>query len=67
MMDYKKYRRGYYMPPEVCNDWVTKEYVDHAPIWCSVDLRDGNQSLVIPITLDEKLAYFKLLTDIGFK
>lgn len=67
MMDYKKYKRSYYMPPEVCNDWVTKEYVDHAPIWCSVDLRDGNQSLVIPMSLDEKLAYFKLLTDIGFK
>ena len=55
------------MPPESCRDWAAKEYVDHAPIWCSVDLRDGNQSLVIPMSLEEKLSYFKLLTDIGFK
>lgn len=67
MMNCKKYRRSYYMPPESCRDWAAKEYVDHAPIWCSVDLRDGNQSLVIPMSLEEKLSYFKLLTDIGFK
>ena len=67
MMNCKKYRRSYYMPPESCKDWAAKEYVDHAPIWCSVDLRDGNQSLVIPMSLEEKLSYFKLLTDIGFK
>jgi len=38
-----------------------------APIWCSVDLRDGNQSLIDPMNLDEKLEFFKLLVDIGFK
>ena len=37
MMNYKKYRRQYFMPPEPSNDWVAKEYIDHAPIWCSVD------------------------------
>ncbi len=38
-----------------------------APIWCSVDLRDGNQALVVPMNLEEKLLYFKMLCDIGFK
>ena len=67
MMDYTKYQRGYYMPPVPSFDWVNKEYIDKAPIWCSVDLRDGNQSLVIPMSLDEKLAFFKLLVKVGFK
>ena len=44
MMNYKKYTRQYFMPPERCMDWADKEYVDHAPVWCSVDLRDGNQA-----------------------
>ena len=44
MFDYRQYERGYFMPPVKCNDWVNKEYVDKAPIWCSVDLRDGNQA-----------------------
>ena len=39
-MNYKKYTRQYFMPPEVTYDWVKKEYIDKAPIWCSVDLRD---------------------------
>ena len=55
------------MPPEVCNDWVKKEYVDHAPAWCSVDLRDGNQALIIPMSLEEKVEFFKLLVQVGFK
>ena len=55
MFDYRQYERGYFMPPVKCNDWVNKEYVDKAPIWCSVDLRDGNQALVEPMSLDEKL------------
>lgn len=41
--------------------------IDHAPVWCSVDLRDGNQALVTPMNLQEKLEYFKLLVDLGFK
>ncbi|MGI6006466.1 MAG: 2-isopropylmalate synthase [Ruminococcus sp.] len=67
MMNYKKYKRQYFMPPEDCYDWVKKEYIDKAPVWCSVDLRDGNQALVIPMSLDQKVAFFKLLVDIGFK
>ena len=67
MYDYRKYKRQYYMPPEECLDWAKKEYVDRAPKWCSVDLRDGNQALVIPMSLEQKLKFFKLLVDIGFK
>ncbi|MBQ7727985.1 MAG: 2-isopropylmalate synthase [Clostridia bacterium] len=67
MNNVKQYARQYYMPPEPCLDWVKKEYVDRAPIWCSVDLRDGNQSLIIPMSLDEKLEFFQLLVEIGFK
>ena len=48
-------------------DWIKKDYVDKAPIWCSVDLRDGNQALIIPMSLEEKLKFFKLLCEIGFK
>ena len=48
MMNYRKYKRQYFMPPEDCYDWVKKEYIEKAPVWCSVDLRDGNQALVIP-------------------
>lgn len=55
------------MPPTECLDWTRKEYVDKAPIWCSVDLRDGNQALVIPMSLEQKVEFFKLLVKIGFK
>ena len=44
-----------------------KDCVDKAPIWCSVDLRDGNQALIEPMSLDEKLEFFQLLVDVGFK
>lgn len=67
MMDCTKYARGYYMPPVESNKWTKKEYISSAPAWCSVDLRDGNQSLVTPMSLDEKLRFFRLLTEIGFK
>ena len=67
MFDYRQYERGYFMPPVKCNDWVNKEYIDKAPIWCSVDLRDGNQALVEPMSLDEKLEFFKMLVEVGFK
>ena len=48
-------------------DWTAREYVDHAPVWCSVDLRDGNQSLAVPLSLEQKKEYFRLLVSIGFK
>lgn len=67
MMNCKKYTRQYFMPSVVSNKWVEKENVDHAPIWCSVDLRDGNQALVVPMSLEQKLDFFKLLVKIGFK
>ncbi len=66
-MDYKKYKRAYFMPKEVSYDWVKKEYIDKAPIWCSVDLRDGNQALIEPMSLEEKLKFFEMLVEIGFK
>ena len=55
------------MPPVKCMKWAEKEYVDKVPIWCSVDLRDGNQALVIPMSLEQKVEFFKLLVKIGFK
>ena len=67
MFDYRQYKRGYFMPPVECNDWVKKEYIDKAPVWCSVDLRDGNQALVEPMSLDEKLEFFNKLIKVGFK
>ena len=67
MMDYTKYSRQYFMPPKGNDDWVKKEYVDKAPVWCSVDLRDGNQALVVPMSLEQKLKFFELLVRIGFK
>ncbi len=67
MKDFKKYTRQYFMPPVECMDWTKKEYVDKAPIWCSVDLRDGNQALIVPMNLQQKIDFFKLLVKIGFK
>ncbi|MCI8798081.1 MAG: 2-isopropylmalate synthase [Dorea sp.] len=67
MRNCNKYERTYFMPPEVTYDWVKKEYIDKPPIWCSVDLRDGNQALIEPMSLEEKLEFFQMLVDIGFK
>ena len=63
--NWKKYEKTYFMPPTPCYDWVKKDCVDKAPIWCSVDLRDGNQALIEPMSLDEKLEFFQLLVDVG--
>lgn len=67
MMNVNKYTKGYFMPPVVDMNWAKKEYPDKAPIWCSVDLRDGNQALIIPMSLDEKIEFYKHLVAIGFK
>ncbi|MCI9167868.1 MAG: 2-isopropylmalate synthase [Dorea sp.] len=67
MKNYDKYERAYFMPPVVTYDWVKKEYIEKPPIWCSVDLRDGNQALIEPMSLEEKLEFFQMLVDIGFK
>ncbi len=67
MMNYRKYQRQYFLPPYPCMKWAEKDYVDKAPVWCSVDLRDGNQALVVPMTLEQKVGFFKLLCKVGFK
>ncbi|MET3504232.1 2-isopropylmalate synthase [Halalkalibacter oceani] len=67
MKNVNKYARGYFVPPVTSMKWSEKEYITEAPVWCSVDLRDGNQALVVPMNLEEKLKYFQLLVDIGFK
>lgn len=67
MKGYEKYTRQYFNPPTVTMDWAKKDYIDKAPIWCSVDLRDGNQALVVPMSLEEKLEFFKALVKVGFK
>ena len=67
MKNYQKYTKQYYLPPVRCMDWAEKDAIDHAPVWCSVDLRDGNQALIRPMTLRQKVEYFKLLLKVGFK
>ena len=67
MTNANKYERRYFMPPFPCLDWTAKEYVEKPPVWCSVDLRDGNQALIIPMSLEEKLEFFGYLVEVGFK
>ncbi|MBE6954191.1 MAG: 2-isopropylmalate synthase [Ruminococcaceae bacterium] len=67
MMDASKYSVGYYPVAKQYNKWAAKDHIEKAPVWCSVDMRDGNQSLVIPMSLDEKLEYYQVLLDVGFK
>lgn len=61
-----KYSRHFFLPPEGCLEWTKKSYIEKAPKWCSVDLRDGNQALIIPMTLEDKLSFFKELVKVGF-
>ena len=67
MKYYEKYQKQYFLPPVDCFDWVKKDTITKAPIWCSVDLRDGNQALIEPMGLEQKILFFKMLVDIGFK
>jgi 2-isopropylmalate synthase len=67
MMDSTKYRVGYFPVDKKYNKWVEKSHIEKPPVWCSVDMRDGNQSLVIPMSLEEKLEYYKVLLEVGFK
>ena len=67
MMDATKYKVGYFPVPDAYSTWVKKDHIEKPPIWCSVDMRDGNQSLVIPMSLEEKLEYFKVLLEVGFQ
>ena len=61
------YTRQYYDVKNPPMRWASKSYIEKPPIWCSVDLRDGNQALITPMSLEEKLDFFKLLVKIGFK
>ena len=67
MKNSNKYVKQYFEPQGVTMDWVKKSCIDKPPVWCSVDLRDGNQALIIPMSLEEKLEFFDLLCRIGFK
>lgn len=65
MLNYKRYKRNPVINyPE--RQWPNKE-IEKAPIWCSVDLRDGNQALIEPMNVDEKMEMFELLLKLGFK
>lgn len=65
MLNYKRYRRNPVIDyPE--REWPNKE-IEKAPIWCSVDLRDGNQALIDPMVVDEKIEFFQFLVNMGFK
>ena len=67
MKNSQKYVKQYFEPQGVTMDWTKKSAIEKPPIWCSVDLRDGNQALIIPMSLEEKLEFFKLLCKLGFK
>ncbi|MBR6395598.1 MAG: 2-isopropylmalate synthase [Lachnospiraceae bacterium] len=67
MKNANKYERQYFLPPVCEYDWAKKDYIEKPPIWCSVDLRDGNQALIEPMSLDEKLEFFEMLVKVGFK
>lgn len=65
MMNYQKYRP--YPPMDMPNRKWPNNTIKKAPIWCSVDMRDGNQALEIPMNLEEKLSFFQFLVKTGFK
>ncbi|MGP5656480.1 2-isopropylmalate synthase [Psychrobacter celer] len=64
--DYKKYRPFAFAPALPDRTWPSKT-IDKAPIWASVDLRDGNQALIDPMTIEQKMRFFKTLVAVGFK
>lgn len=65
--DCTKYKRANFQPKNFKDrQWPDKE-ITKAPIWCSVDLRDGNQSLPTPMNVDEKIKMFNMLLEVGFK
>lgn len=66
-MNTEKYTKQYYKPKADCFDFIKKDYPEKAPVWCSVDLRDGNQALVNPMDINQKTEYFKMLVRTGFK
>ena len=67
MKNTHKYTRQFFPARAGEMKWTRKTHIEKAPVWCSVDLRDGNQSLMIPMSLEEKLEFFNLLVRVGFK
>ena len=67
MKNVQKYARNYFNPPVTDCRWSKREYIDQAPRWCSVDLRDGNQALIVPMDLEKKLEFFQFLCKLGFR
>jgi 2-isopropylmalate synthase len=67
MKNAKNYIKQYYDVKNPPMRWTQKSSIEKAPKWCSVDLRDGNQALITPMSLEEKLDFFQLLVKIGFK
>ena len=64
--DFRKYRPFQFAPKMENREWADKT-IEKAPIWVSVDLRDGNQALIDPMKIEQKIRFFKLLTKCGFK
>ena len=67
MKNVSKYGIQYFAPKDAPMRWAARDHIERAPAWCSVDLRDGNQALVVPMSLDEKIEYFETLVRAGFK
>ena len=67
MKNVSKYGVQYFAPENPPMRWAKRDHVEKAPVWCSVDLRDGNQALVVPMSLDEKIEFFEVLVKVGFK
>lgn len=66
-MNHQKYEVPYFLPPDMTYDWVKRTEIEKAPQWCSVDLRDGNQALIEPMGLEEKIEFYQMLLKVGFK
>ena len=67
MKNHTKYSPGYFPVGKEYMKWTERDHVEKPPIWCSVDLRDGNQALIVPMSLEEKIEFFQYLVKIGFK
>ena len=67
MVNASRYTRQFFPVKNPTRKWLDKTYIEKPPSWCSVDLRDGNQSLIVPMSLEQKLDFFKLLVELGFK
>ncbi len=65
MLNYQKYKKRPAFPYQE-REWPDKQ-IQKAPVWCSVDLRDGNQALVEPMTVEKKIRFFNMLVKMGFK